>query len=395
MGAALVETTVQFLRSARIVLVDDDPIMRELAKERLLDAGHSVKTAVDGLEAMERLKAEPADLVISDLDMPNMTGFELTRWLRGSAEFADIPVIVITASDSGDAVDEAFSAGATSFLAKPINWTLFNHAVMFVLRASENQRALRTARDLAEAGAKFKDGLMSVMSHELRTPLNAIIGFGQILCEQFERDNDHLHKEYADYVVEGGKRLLNSISDMLLASDARSGPIAINEVDCTVGELVDLARSAVEKEAGLAEAQFAVALQDPEVELCCDRSLVARAIGKLIDNAIKFSPRGSRITIGAALTKSGELAFLVKDNGSGVAPERLAQLMHPFAQTDMSLRRSREGLGLGLPLVQAIAEAHQGRFRLDSALGEGSRALLLLPAARVRMAAGRRKAAAG
>ena len=163
----------------------------------------------------------------------------------------------------------------------------------------------------------------------------------------------------------------------------RSGPIAINEVDCTVGELVDLARSAVEKEAGLAEAQFAVALQDPEVELCCDRSLVARAIGKLIDNAIKFSPRGSRITIGAALTKSGELAFLVKDNGSGVAPERLAQLMHPFAQTDMSLRRSREGLGLGLPLVQAIAEAHQGRFRLDSALGEGSRALLLLPAARV------------
>ena len=236
----MVETTVQFLRSARIVLVDDDPIMRELAKERLLDAGHSVKTAVDGLEAMERLKAEPADLVISDLDMPNMTGFELTRWLRGSAEFADIPVIVITASDSGDAVDEAFSAGATSFLAKPINWTLFNHAVMFVLRASENQRALRTARDLAEAGAKFKDGLMSVMSHELRTPLNAIIGFSEVMQEEmFGPLGSGKYTEYSHDIHKSGQFLLDVINDILDMSKIEAGRMELELTTLSLPSVID------------------------------------------------------------------------------------------------------------------------------------------------------------
>lgn len=383
----MTEENLQILRSARIILADDDPIMRELARERLADGGHFVVATTNGREAFEALRAGGADLVISDLDMPEMTGYELTRAVRGHREFAQIPVIVITASDSGDAVDKAFAAGATSFLAKPMNWTLFNHAVLFVLRANEDRKALRIARDRAEAGAKFKDGLMSVMSHELRTPLNAIIGFGQILSEQFERERDHLHKEYADYIVDGGRRLLNSVSDMLLASDARSGPIAINEIDCTVGEVVDAAKAAVEKPAALASAEIMIAVQDRNVEICCDRGLVSRALAKLLDNAVKFSPRGSRIVVGAAMTRAGDVAFLVKDHGPGIAPERLSQLLQPFAQTDMSLRRSKEGLGLGLPLVQAIAQAHGGRFEIDSAPGEGSRALLLIPASRVKATA--------
>lgn len=382
----MAEENLQILRSARIVLADDDPIMRELARERLADGGHVVVTTANGREAYEALCENGADLLISDLDMPEMTGYELTRAVRETPTFAQIPVIVITASDSGDAVDKAFAAGATSFLAKPMNWTLFNQAVLFVLRANEDRKALRVARDRAEAGAKFKDGLMSVMSHELRTPLNAIIGFGQILSEQFTRENDHLHKEYADYIVDGGRRLLNSVSDMLLASDARSGPIAINEVDCTVGEIIDAAKASVEKPATLADAQISVAVQDRNVEICCDRGLISRALTKLLDNAIKFSPRGARIVLGAALTKSGDLALLVKDSGPGIAPDRLAHLIQPFAQTDMSLRRSKEGLGLGLPLVQAIAQAHGGQFRIDSTVGDGARALVLLPAARVNAA---------
>jgi signal transduction histidine kinase len=379
----VVDATPHILQSAKIILADDDPIMRELARERLRDVGHEVLTAANGRDAFAALCESGADLVISDLDMPEMTGYELTRRIRETPSFSEIPVIVITASDSGEAVDRAFAAGATGFVAKPMNWTLFHHSVRFVLRASEDQRALREARDLAEAGARFKDGLMSVMSHELRTPLNAIIGFGQILSEQFERENDHLHKEYADYVVDGGRRLLNSVSDMLLASDARSGPIAINEVDCTVGEIIDAGLAYVAKAATLAEAEISVVADNRDLEVCCDRALVSRALGKLLDNAVKFSPRGARIVLGAALTPGGELALLVKDQGPGIAPERLSQLVQPFAQTDMSLRRSREGLGLGLPLVQAIADAHQGQFRLQSALGAGSRALILLPAARV------------
>ena len=369
--------------SARILLVDDDPIMRELAAAKLADAGYEVSLAENGSDALEQIKKNSADLVISDLEMPVMTGFELTENIRADRTISQIPVIVITASDHADAVDRAFAAGATSFLSKPINWTLFSQAVMFVLRASNNQKALRQARDQAEAGAKFKDGLMSVMSHELRTPLNAIIGFGQLLGEQFDAENDKLHKEYADYIVGGGKRLLNTISDMLLASDARSGPITINDTDTIIGDVIASAISLVDDVGGVNDAEISQTIQNPELEICCDRALLTRAVAKLIENAIKFSPRGVKIVVGVAQTKKGDLAILVKDNGPGINADKLAEVSAPFTQSDMSLRRSKEGLGLGLPLVQAISAAHGAKFKLESSQPGGTRALLALPAARV------------
>ncbi|PQA89645.1 ATP-binding response regulator [Hyphococcus luteus] len=369
-----------------VILADDDAIMRELASAKLLEAGYRVHAACDGAEALTILKNDGADLVISDLDMPVMSGFELTEAIRRDEKFGDTPVMVITASDRGDAVDRAFAAGATSFLAKPMNWSLFHHAVKFVLRAHDDRKALRAARDQAEAGAKFKDSLMGVMSHELRTPLNAIIGFGQIIADQFHKDNDNLHREYADYIVDGGRRLLNSVSDMLLASDARSGPITLNEAEVTLGVLVDDAITGVEKPLELAEAMTTLKICDRDLEICCDRALVSRAIRKLLDNAVKFCPRGVEITIGAAITKKGDLAIMIKDNGPGLKAESLEDLTAPFALLDMSMRRSREGLGLGLPLVKVIADAHGGSFRIDSRPGEGARAILVLPKTRLRPA---------
>lgn len=370
-----------------MLVVDDDPVMRELAAARLGEAGFEAGAASNGAEGLELARAEHFDLVITDVDMPAMSGFDLTRALRADPDLSSTPVIVITGSERPEAVDLAFAAGATSFLAKPINWTLFSHSVRFVLKSDADRRDLRAARDAAEAGSRFKDGLLSVMSHELRTPLNAIIGFGQILSDQFERENDPIHKEYSDYIVDGGKRLLNSVSDMLLASDARTGPITINDVDCTIDEVVDLALAPLEKTIALAQPELKKVLREPHLELCCDRALIARAIGKLVENAIKFSPRGVSVVIGAAVTKQGELAFLVRDSGPGMSPERARLAVQPFNQADMSLRRSKEGLGLGLPLVNAIVTAHGGRLRLDSELGKGTSAFLVLPSSRIRRAA--------
>lgn len=379
--------------AARVIVIDDDPIMRELASARLAEAGYAVNSAADGASGLELLRKEGADLVISDVDMPQMSGFDLARLIRADAALADIPVIVVTGSERPDAVEAAFAAGATSFLAKPINWTLFTHSVRFVLKASQDQKELRVARDAAEAGSRFKDSLLSVMSHELRTPLNAIIGFGQILAEQFERESDHLHKEYSDYIVDGGKRLLNSVSDMLLASDARSGPIALNETDCTLDDVIDLALAPHERALSAAKAEVKRLVRDGALEICCDRTLLARSLGKLVENAVKFSSPGVKITLGAALTKTGDLAIVVKDDGPGIASDRVALVTQPFSQTDLSLRRSKEGLGLGLPLVSAAIEAHGGQFRLVSEVGEGTSAFLVVPASRIR-GAGRAQAAA-
>ena len=369
--------------TAKILLVDDDPVMRELASAKLNEAGHSTITAENGAEALDILRNRKVDLVISDIEMPVMDGFELTRRVRETDKIADVPVIVITASDNQQAVDRVFEVGATSFLAKPINWTLFTQAVMFVLRASNAQKDLKKARDQAEAGAKFKDALMSVMSHELRTPLNAIIGFGQLLVDRFEEQSDPVHGEYADYIVDGGKRLLDSVSDMLLASDARSGPLSVNDSDTTVSDVVDSAILQTRAMGADGTPRVQVKLQNPEQEIRCDRKLIAKALSKLIGNAIKFTPDGAEIAVAAALTKSGGLAFMVKDNGPGIPEATLAEMSSPFTQSDMSLKRSKEGLGLGLPMAKAIAAAHKAKFKLNSQLGEGTQAVIVLPPDRV------------
>ncbi|MEM6415855.1 MAG: hybrid sensor histidine kinase/response regulator [Pseudomonadota bacterium] len=374
--------------ASRILVVDDDPLMREIASAKLSEAGYLVESANDGSQAFAKLGAaydsgNEFDLVVSDIDMPNMSGYDLTKAMRKSEPLSSTPVIVITSSDHPEAVDKAFSVGATSFVSKPVNWPLLGHAARFVLKAARDQIALREARDQADAAAQFKDGLMSIMSHELRTPLNAIIGFGQIISDQFNNDADHVHREYAEYIVDGGKRLLNSVSDMLLASDARSGPIEINDIDCTIEDLIALAVNACSKQATLAETEIKQVIHAPDLEVRCDRQLFSRALQKLIDNAIKFGERGRTITVGTAMAPNGDLAFLIKDNGPGIPPEKLAVVSQPFAQSDMSLRRSTEGLGLGLPLVQAIAAAHGAIFKLDSSLGEGTSALLVLPNSRI------------
>ena len=376
---------VVFMSERRIVLVDDDPIMRELAGSKLRGAGYTVLEAENGAEALSILEAQSADLVISDLDMPVMDGFALTKAIRNHEFLSQTPVLVITGSDHEEAVEQAFSAGATSFLAKPINWALFSQAVKFVLRAGEDQKALRTARDRARAGEKFKDELLSVMSHELRTPLNAIIGFGQLLGDHFQKSNDGLHQEYSDYIVDGGRRLLNSISDMLLASDSRAGPITLYEKATTLGQVIDSAQSIFEQNRGKQKEkrELTIKVQDPDMELCCDGQLIARSISKLIENAVKFSEKDTAIVIAAAPTKSGDLAIMVKDHGEGISPEKLQTVSSPFAQSEMTSRRTTEGIGLGLPLVKAIIDSHGAKFRLDSKLGEGSRAIIVLPRDRV------------
>jgi len=368
----------------KIVLADDDPILRELAETKLRAAGHDVTVANNGAEALQAVSTEGADLVISDLNMPDMDGFELTKRLRSDAATRETPVIVITGSEGSDAVDRAFAAGATSFLAKPINWTLFNQAVKFVLRASDDKRELRDARDRARAGEKFKDELLSVMSHELRTPLNAIIGFGQLLGEQFRREQDNLHREYSDYIVDSGRRLLVSISDMLLASDARTGPITIAEDEVTAGDLIEAAIAQAPHAKGASAIETKI--QDAHIRLLCDEQLLARAISKLIDNALKFSPQGEKVVVGAAQTKNGGLAVMVQDMGPGISKEKMAQAAAPFAQSEMSSKRTKEGLGLGLPLVQAISKAHSAAFRLEAGPEKGVRAFIVMPAERVRPA---------
>jgi CheY-like chemotaxis protein len=128
---------------ARLLFVDDDPILREFAQVNLASAAAEVDVAADGLEALEALSRQRYDLLLVDLDMPRMDGFELLAHLRADPATAHLPVVVETGREDVDAIDRAFRAGATAFVTKPLNWRLLSYQLRFTLRAARAEAALR------------------------------------------------------------------------------------------------------------------------------------------------------------------------------------------------------------------------------------------------------------
>src|SRR5437588_3678572 len=176
--------------SASILVVDDDPIVRSIMRATLRTDGFAVFEAADGEEGCRLWEEHRPDLLLVDLVMLRMDGYELCRNLRSRPESAYVPIVVATSLDDVPSIARAYDAGATDFIPKPLNWLVLNHRVRYILRASRaleevrrDQERLIAAKEAAEAADRAKGSHPATMSHELRTPLNAIIGFSGMMSD--------------------------------------------------------------------------------------------------------------------------------------------------------------------------------------------------------------------
>jgi DNA-binding response OmpR family regulator len=154
--------------SVRILLVDDDPILREFGVVHLSSESASVATAADGEDALAMLEQTPADIVLLDLEMPRMDGFDVLRRLRAQPHTAELPVIVVTGREDVGAIDRAFELGATSFVVKPINWRLLSYQIRYVRRAWTAERSLCRASDNARSDSARTSGALLELARESR-----------------------------------------------------------------------------------------------------------------------------------------------------------------------------------------------------------------------------------
>lgn len=368
-----------------ILVADDDPVLLELAYSSLSSAGYRVSRASNGIEALALLDSNEFDLIISDLEMPELDGFGLLQRVRNDNKTRHIPVIVITSHDEFEAVERAYALGATSFMSKPLNWTQFGHHIRYMLRSSRHEVELRKSRDSAEAASQLKSDVLSVVTHEFRTPLHQIIGFSDLLARQ-EGEGTPVAKrqDFSDHIREAALNLDRMVSDMLIFSRLLAEKPALAEQDLSVRQLIALAAKAVAVKAIDAGVEIIDrASENADVDLVCDRAVFERAVTHLIDNAIEHSPRGSAVVVGADVARGGQLVCFVKDDGPGIESSRVEELLDPLSQGDMSLTRSGNGLGIGLSIARLAAEAHGGQFLLETAVGAGTTAALVFPPHRV------------
>ena len=359
--------------NVRVLVADDDPMLCALAATKLHAYGYDVEAVLNGRDAWARLTGDaPFDLVITDLDMPGMSGFDLIAQIRRSDAFQHLPIIVITGLEDADACEKALLIGATGFLTKPLNWTLFVHQLLYVLRNAQRENDLVVARGEAERASKHKDNLFSLVSHELRTPLNVIEGFSKLLVnEPHGALGDPAYRDYAAEIFSAGEALERTVSELIFVSKILSGSVAVDREDYRLADLVGKAVKRVEEQAKAAGVRIEIAIAERSAELACDRDMVCHALYHLLKNALAASPADSVITVSARPLDDGA-RFSVSDRGSGIEAERLADMFEPFVQGADPSIRATAGMGLGLTIVRSIARAHDGNVFLESTPGQGT-----------------------
>jgi PAS domain S-box-containing protein len=246
------------------------------------------------------------------------------------------------------------------------------------------EAALCEAKAQAEAANRAKSAFISVMSHELRTPLNAVIGFADLMLNEVPGPLiDERHRSYVSNIHDSGIHLLKIINDMLDLSKAEAGKLVLNEEVFDVAASVRRAVRFIKPQSDKAGVSITADLPANFLLLQGDENKVDQVLLNLLSNAVKFTPRGGQISVTTRSGVQSGLSITVSDDGLGIAPDDVNRVFEPFAQIDSSLSRQQEGTGLGLPIVKAMIELHQGTVELNSTLGQGTDVTITFPPTRL------------
>lgn len=375
---------------AKILHIEDDERSRRLVRKLLEGVGHQVVDAVSGLEAIATARRERPDLVLVDIDIPELDGYEIILRLRGIAGFANLPIVAIT--DEGNR-DTSLAVGADGFIAKPFEARDFVSVLGSYLRGRRDhsidateprlreqsqrivQRLENKVRELSAANARLEEmarlrrDFLRNVTHELATPLTPIVGYLGLLERGDLGPLNPAQKKSISAMLGSIRKLRSTVDTLLDVSAIESGQIHFQK---TQQDLVELLRRAVNSLAHIfKEGGTSIFIDEeelPEFPIIGDPDKIERALGHILENAIKFSDQGGAIGI-AFESIDGVHSILILDDGEGIPEERKSAVFEPFVQIDSSVTRKHGGTGLGLAYARRIAEAHGGDIHIESAAG--------------------------
>jgi two-component system, sensor histidine kinase and response regulator len=349
----------------KVLIVDDIPsnikILAAIIKE-----DYEILIATSGQKALEVIAAHEVDLILLDVIMPDMDGYEVCKILQESDKTRQIPIIFITASNSPEDEIRGLDLGAVDFITKPINPPIVKARVKTHIELCKSRLA-------AMAANLAKSQFIATMSHEIRTPLNGIMGLASLL-QSSALSSLQLHR--LQQIQNSGTALLHTLNDILDLSKIEANmmelELSVFSLDEVLKVLSDLLESRL-IEKGI-ELEIKVSPEVPHL-LIGDHGRLGQVLNNLTGNAIKFTKKGKisvHVEVAGQNQENTTLQFFVRDTGIGIPPDAITTMFDPFAQADSSTTREYGGSGLGLTICRRLLKLMGGEISVESEFGKGS-----------------------
>jgi two-component system sensor histidine kinase/response regulator len=356
---------------SRILVVDDISKNLQVVGTILRNEGYHVMPATSGLQALERVSAQPPDLILLDLMMPEMDGLEVCSRLKAEPLTRQIPVIFLTASNEMEHLMKGFEAGAVDYITKPFN-------APELLARVRTHLELKHARERLREMNEEKNEFMGIAAHDLRNPLSAIQGYAEMIIEDAQSLAHRDLEGNGQRIREAAKRMTEMVQNFLDANRIERGELKLN---MAISDLSPLLQSVLETQSPHATAKgqmIQLELPPTPTLALADVSITLQVFENLVSNAVKYSPPGKKIFV-RLKAETGVVRFEVEDQGPGLSKEDQKKLFGKFARLSAKPTGGEHSTGLGLSIVKRLVEAMNGKVWCESELGMGAKFIVTIP----------------
>jgi len=359
---------------ADILIVDDTPANLHLLSEILKTNGYKVRPVTGGAPALLAATSKSPDLILLDINMPDMNGFEVCERLKADCKLKEVPVLFISANGATKDKVKAFNCGGVDYITKPFQSEEVLARVKTHLQIQRQQRHLQESYDKLRELESLRDNLVHMIIHDMSTPIS-VINISLSMLGDFSGSKPNKSSAVVFQAASNSvQQLQDMVSHLLAVSRLEAGEMPLDKIECQLDQLIN---TTIQQRA-FSNGGHAINVEAPTgIKVFCDQNIIQRVLGNLLGNALKFIPEMGEVKI-AVSTCNGKARVCVTDNGPGIPAESHLRIFEKFGQVKSTGHRNL-GTGLGLAFCRLAVEAHGGQIGVGSEPGKGSTFWFELP----------------